>query len=197
VFALVISTPVSLVLPSSRRVLSTTLTAGAPSAGVASGPAADDVDDADTVESVLESVLVGEAVMVESVAVEVALAVGVAEALTLSVVELASDVAVAEAELSVADAETESVAVEDAETESVAVDVGTAPSDARVVVAEMETRVLTEEEAEAELSGLLALKARASSGVSRTVIFSTTVVVSLMLVAGSRFSWRSYRARRG
>jgi hypothetical protein len=145
---------------------------------VGSAPAADDVDDADTVESVLEAVLVGEAVMVESVAVEVELAVDVADALTLSVVELASDVVVAEAEL----------AVEDAETESVAVDVGTEPSDARVVVAEMETRVLTEEEAEAELPGLLALKARASSGVSRTVIFSTTVVVSLMLVAGSRFS---------
>jgi hypothetical protein len=145
---------------------------------VGSAPAADDVDDADTVESVLEAVLVGEAVMVESVAVEVELAVDVADALTLSVVELVSDVVVAEAEL----------AVEDAETESVAVDVGTEPSDARVVVAEMETRVLTEEEAEAELPGLLALKARASSGVSRTVIFSTTVVVSLMLVAGSRFS---------
>jgi hypothetical protein len=154
---------------------------------VGSAPAADDVDDADTVESVLEAVLVGEAVMVESVAVEVELAVDVADALTLSVVELVSDVVVAEAEL----------AVEDAETESVAVDVGTEPSDARVVVAEMETRVLTEEEAEAELPGLLALKARASSGVSRTVIFSTTVVVSLMLVAGSRFSWRSCRARRG
>jgi len=164
------------------------VTAGAPSVGV--GSAADDVDDADAAESVLEAVLVGEAVMVESVAVAVELAVAVAEALTLSVVALASDVVVAEAELAVEDAETESVAVEDAETESVAVavDVGTALSDARVVVAEMETRVLTVEEAEADLSGLLALKARASSGVSRMVIFSTTVVVSLMLVAGSRFS---------
>lgn len=174
--------------------------------GVGSAPAADDVDDADTVESVLEAVLEGEAVMVASVAVEVELAVAVA--LTLSVVALAADDVVAEAELAVEDAETESVAVdvedaeaepavEDAETELVAVEVGTELPDARVVVAEMETRVLTEEEAEAELPGLLALKARASSGVSRTVIFSTTVVVSLMLVAGSRFSWRSWRARRG
>jgi len=154
--------------------------------------AADDVDDADAVESPLEAVLVGEAVMDESVALEVELALGVAVALTLSVVELADDVAVAEAELAVEDAETESVA------KDVAVAVAVADeSDARVVVAEMETRVLTLEEAEAELPGLLALKAIASSGVSRTVIFSTTVVVSLMLVAGSRFSWRSYRARRG
>jgi len=158
-------------------------------------PSADDVDDAEAVGSPLEAVVVGEAVMVESVAVEVELAVGVAVALTLSVVELpvdvavaltlsvvelASDVAVAEAELAVDDAETESVA------EVVAV--GIELSDARVVVAEMETRVLTVEEAEAELLGLLALNASASSGVSRMVIFSTTVVVSLMLVAGSRFS---------
>jgi len=158
-------------------------------------PSADDVDDAEAVGSPLEAVLVGEAVMVESVAVEVELAVGVAVALTLSVVELpvdvavaltlsvvelASDVAVAEAELAVDDAETELVA------EVVAV--GIELSDARVVVAEMETRVLTVEEAEAELLGLLALNASASSGVSRMVIFSTTVVVSLMLVAGSRFS---------
>jgi len=158
-------------------------------------PSADDVDDAEAVGSPLEAVVVGEAVMVESVAVEVELAVGVAVALTLSVVELpvdvavaltlsvvelASDVAVAEAELAVDDAETELVA------EVVAV--GIELSDARVVVAEMETRVLTVEEAEAELLGLLALNASASSGVSRMVIFSTTVVVSLMLVAGSRFS---------
>jgi hypothetical protein len=149
---------------------------------------ADDVDDADAVGSPLEAVLVGEAVMVESAALEVELALGVAVALTLSVVELADDVAEAETELAVEDAETESVAV------AVAV---AAESDARVVVAEMETRVLTLEDAETELPGLLALKASASSGVSRMVIFSTTVVVSLMLVAGSRFSWRSNRARRG
>jgi hypothetical protein len=159
-----------------------------PAGGEASAPSADDVDDADAVGSPVEAVLVGEAVMVESVALEVELAVGVAVALTLSVVEVASDEAVAEAELAVEDAETESVAVTEsvAETESVGAAVGTELSGARVVVAEMETRVLTVEEA--ELSGLLALNASASSGVSRTVIFSTTVVVSLMLVAGSRFS---------
>jgi len=178
---------------------------GSPLAGgVASAPSADEVDEADAVGSPLEAVLVGEAVMVESVAVEVELAVGVAVALALSVVALASDVAVGEAELSVGDAETESVAVGVAETESVAetepvtvgvaetesvgVAVGTEPSDARVVVTEMETRVLTDEEAVSDLSGLLALNASASSGVSRMVIFSTTLVVSLMLVAGSRFS---------
>jgi len=171
--------------------------------GVASAPSAEEVDDADAVGSPVEAVLVGEAVMVESVAVEVELAVGVAVALALSVVALASEVAVGEAELSVGDAETESVAVGVAvtesvaetesvavgvaETESVGVAVGTEPSDARVVVAEMETRVLTDEEADAELS-LLALNASASSGVSRTVTFSMTVVVSLIFVAGSRFS---------
>jgi hypothetical protein len=138
------------------------------------------VDDADAVGSALESVLVGEAVMVESVA----LAVGVAVALTLSVVELASDDAVAEAEL----------AVEVAETESVGVAVGTEPSAARVVVTEVEMRVLTVEEADADLAGLLALNASASSGVSRTVTFSTILVLSLMVVAGSRFSWRSCNA---
>jgi hypothetical protein len=138
------------------------------------------VDDADAVGSALESVLVGEAVMVESVA----LAVGVAVALTLSVVELASDDAVAEAEL----------AVEVAETESVGVAVGTEPSAARVVVTEVEMRVLTVEEADADLAGLLALNTSASSGVSRTVTFSTILVLSLMVVAGSRFSWRSCNA---
>jgi len=113
----------------------------------------------------------------------VELAVGVAVALTLSVVELAPDDAVAEAELAVEDAETESVA----ETEPVGVAVGTELSDTRVVVVEVETRVLTVEEAE----GRLALNASASAGVSWTVTFSTTLVVSLMVVAGSRFSWRS------
>jgi hypothetical protein len=110
-----------------------------------------------------------------------------------SVVALGSNVAVGEAEMSVGDAETESVGgtASMGGTASVGVAVGTEPSSARVVVAEMETRVLTLVEPDAPLPGLLELNASASSGVSRTVIFSMTVVVSLMFVAGSRFSWRS------
>jgi hypothetical protein len=76
--------------------------------------------------------------MVESVG----LAVAVAVTLTLEVVALASDEAVG-------DAETVSVAV----TESVGVAVGTEPSNTWVVVAEMETRVLTIEESGGESSG--------------------------------------------
>jgi len=164
-----------------------------PAGGVASGTSAGDVDDAGALGSAVGSpvaaVLVGEAVMAGSVAPSVGagVAAGSVGRAAGSVVALGSDVAVGEAEMSVGDAETESVGG----TASVGVAVGTEPSSARVVVAEMETRVLTLVEPDAPLPGLLELNASASSGVSRTVIFSMTVVVSLMFVAGSRFSWRS------
>jgi hypothetical protein len=84
---------------------------------------------------------------------------------------------------------------EDAEADGLAVGAGveTEPDTARVVVCEVEVTVLTVtleplEEAKGELAPLAALNAARSAGVSRTVTFSTVFVVSLMLVAGSRFT---------
>jgi hypothetical protein len=95
-------------------------------------------------------------------------------------------------ELADADAVLEAASPEDAEADGSAVGVGVATEpDARtVVVCEVEVMVLTvtpELMGEAE-GDLAALKAARSAGVSRTVVFSVTLVVSLMVVAGSRFT---------
>lgn len=79
---------------------------------------------------------------------------------------------------------------EDAEADGVGAGVGTEPDARTVVVCEVEVMVLTvtpELLGEAE-GNLAALKAARSAGVSRTVVFSVTLVVSLMVVAGSRFT---------
>jgi len=138
-----------------------------PSGGASVGVplAADDVGSplAVGVGSPLAVVLVGEAVVdVESPAL------AVAEADT--VLEVASPEGDAEAEGS-----------------AVGAGVGTEPDAAMVVVCEVEVTVL-KVTVEPLGEALAALKAARSAGVSRTVIFSTTFVVSLMLVAGSRFT---------
>ena len=115
------------------------------------------------------------------------LAVGVGSPLAVVLVgEALVGVASLAVELADADAELESP---DAE---VGAGVEMEPDARTVVVCEvevmMDTDALTPEmlgEAEGESA---ALKAATSAGVSRTVIFSTTVLVSLMLVAGSRFT---------
>jgi len=161
-----------------------------PSAGASVGwpLAADDVEVAEEsplavgVGSPLAAVLVAEA-LVEAES----LAVGVGSPLAVVLVgEALVDVASLALELADADTELESP---DAE---VGAGVGAEPDARRVVVCEVEVMVdtdaLTPEmlgEAEDESA---ALKAATSAGVSRTVIFSTTVLVSLMLVAGSRFT---------
>jgi len=95
------------------------------------------------------------------------------------------------------DVESLALELEDAGTElegsAVGAGVGTKPNAAMVVVCEVEVMVLTVTpeplgEAKGELGPLAALKAATSAGVSRTVTFSTVFVVSLMLVAGSRFT---------
>jgi uncharacterized spore protein YtfJ len=75
----------------------------------------------------------------------------------------------------------------EAEGSAVGAGVGTEPDAAMVVVCEVEVTVL-KVTVEPLGEALAALKAARSAGVSRTVIFSTTFVVSLMLVAGSRFT---------
>jgi uncharacterized spore protein YtfJ len=75
----------------------------------------------------------------------------------------------------------------DAEGSAVGAGVGTEPDAAMVVVCEVEVTVLTVTP-EPLGEALAALKAARSAGVSRTVVFSTTFVVSLMVVAGSRFT---------
>lgn len=134
------------------------------------------------VGSPLAAVLVAEALVeAESLAVEVGSPLAV-----VLVGEALVDVASLALELADADAELESPDVE------VGAGVGIEPDARTVVVCEVEVMVDTDAlnpdmlgEAEGELA---ALKAATSAGVSRTVIFSTTVLVSLMLVAGSRFT---------
>jgi uncharacterized spore protein YtfJ len=75
----------------------------------------------------------------------------------------------------------------DTEGSAVGAGVGTEPDAAMVVVCEVEVTVLTVTP-EPLGEALAALKAARSAGVSRTVVFSTTFVVSLMVVAGSRFT---------
>jgi hypothetical protein len=74
-----------------------------------------------------------------------------------------------------------------AEGSAVGAGVGTEPDAAMVVVCEVEVIVLTVTP-EPLGEALAALKAARSAGVSRIVVFSTTFVLSLMVVAGSRFT---------
>lgn len=129
------------------------------------------------------------------------LAVGVGSPLAaVLVAEALVDAESLALELADADAVLEAASPdEDAEAEGSAVGagVGTEPDARTVVVCEVEVMVLTVTpeplgEAKGELTPALALKAARSAGVSRTVIFSVTLVVSLMLVAGSRFTYKSW-----
>lgn len=86
----------------------------------------------------------------------------------------------------------------EAEGSAVGAGVGIEPDARTVVVCEVEVMVLRVAPeplgvAKGDLApALAALKAARSAGVSRTVIFSVTLVVSLMLVAGSRFTYKSW-----
>jgi hypothetical protein len=119
-------------------------------------------------------------------------AVLVAEAL-VDAESLALELADADAVLEAASPDEDT----EAEGSAVGAGVGIEPDARTVVVCEVEVMVLTVApeplgEAKGELAPALALKAARSAGVSRTVIFSVTLVVSLMLVAGSRFTYKSW-----
>jgi len=186
------------------------------------GVASDGSPPAVGVGSPLAAELVAEALVdAESLALELAVADGVLEAASPDevadavleaaspdevadgVLEAASPDEVADAVLEaaspdeVADAVLEAASPdEDAEAEGSAMGagVGIEPDARTVVVCEVEVMVLTvtPEPLEKAEGDLAALKAATSAGVSRTVIFSVTLVVSLMLVAGSRFTYKSW-----
>jgi hypothetical protein len=133
------------------------------------------------VGSPLAAVLVAEALGVGSPSAAVLVAEALVDAESLAL-ELADADAVLEAASPEEDAEAAGSAV--------GVGVGTEPDARTVVVCEVEVMVLT---VTPELMGdaegdLAALKAARSAGVSRTVVFSVTLVVSLIVVAGSRFT---------
>lgn len=160
------------------------------------GVASDGSPPAVGVGSPLAAELVAEALVdAESLALELAVADGVLEAASPdevadAVLEAASPDEVADAVLEAASPD------EDAEAEGSAMGagVGIEPDARTVVVCEVEVMVLTvtPEPLEKAEGDLAALKAATSAGVSRTVIFSVTLVVSLMLVAGSRFTYKSW-----
>lgn len=133
------------------------------------------------VGSPLAAVLVAEALGVGSPSAAVLVAEALVDAESLAL-ELADADAVLEAASPDEDAEADGSAV--------GAGVATKPDARTVVVCEVEVMVLAETP---ELMGdaegnLAALKAARSAGVSRTVVFSVTLVVSLMVVAGSRFT---------